>query len=473
MKKIISLLSFLLAAMMLLASCSILGNPNTTTTEPNKNQETTPQETTTPEDIEPENPAPKPKKILAIGNSFSVDAMEHLWEILIEEGYTDFVLGNLYIGGCSLDGHKARIDSGAADYTFYTNDGNGWKNQKASIEQGLTYADWDVITVQQASGDSGIVSTYSNLQYVVDYARKTASNPDVKVYWHMTWAYQGDSNHNHFPRYNRNQMEMYRAIVGAVEESVLPNTSIDGIIPSGTAIQNLRTSYLGDTLTRDGYHLSRDIGRYTAALVWYKILWDADLTNLTVVPTPYPDVARHLPLIKQAVNNAIKNPLDVTVATIFEPTTTEKTNSFAQMTDEDRAYLTSRGLNPDDYTVLDLGLQFWAYYFSTNKASATLVYGESNNPQFFATKLFTSKTLPVGSIVHVLDGYKYRLEGWQSTNQKNNLTRLDNSTEDMVIEESLYTKYNYVAFNISFATGGGTVLFSDGWGFRIYVPNAN
>ena len=72
---------------------------------------------TTPEEIEPETPAPMPKKILAIGNSFSVDAMQHLWEILNGEGYTDFVLGNLYIGGCSIDGHKARIESGAADYT--------------------------------------------------------------------------------------------------------------------------------------------------------------------------------------------------------------------------------------------------------------------------------------------------------------------------------------------------------------------
>lgn len=472
MKKTISLLALLLAALMLLASCNINNNPHSTTQEPTSPQ--TPTETTTPEDVEPETPAPKPKKILAIGNSFSTDAMEHLWEILVAEGYTDFVLGNLYFGGCSLNGHKNRIDKGTTDYIFYTNTGKGWVTTKnASFEQAITYTDWDLVTIQQASGSSGIADTYGDLQYIVDHVKSTVSNPAVKVYWHMTWAYQGNSTHNDFPKYDRNQMEMYRAIVGAVEEKVLTNTSIDGIIPSGTAIQNLRTSYLGDTLTRDGYHLSLDIGRYTAALVWYKTLMGADLTDLTVVPTPFPDVARHLPLIKQAVNNAIKNPLDVTVATIFEPTTTEKINPFAQMTDEDRAYLAGRGLNPDDYTVLDLDLKFWTYYFSTNKPSATLVYNESNNPQFFATKLFTPATLPVGSIVHVLDGYKYRLEGWQSTNQKNNLARLDNSTEDMVIEESLYTKYNYVAFNISFATGSGTVRYDDGWGFRIYVPNAN
>ena len=451
--------------------------PEQTTPEQTTPEETTPEvttpEETTPEDVEPEVPAPMPKKILAIGNSFSVDAMEHLWEILIGEGYTDFVLGNLYIGGCTLDGHKARIDSAAADYTFYTNTGTGWKNTKASIQTGLSYTDWDVITIQQASGSSGMLDTFGNLDYIINYVRSTVNNPDLKIYWHMTWAYQGNSNHAEFYKYNSNQYDMYNAILNAVDEKVKTNEGIDGILPCGTAIQNIRTSYLGDTLTRDGYHLSYDIGRYTAALVWYKVLWGADLTDVTAVPTPYPDVARHLPAIKEAVQNAAKNPFEITAATVTGPTEAEALNPFAQMTEADIAYLESRGLNANDYEVLDLGLTFWAYYFSNNRDTATLVYGQSNNPQFYATKIFTPETLPVGSIVHVVEGYKYRLEGWQSLTAKNKLARLDNSTKDIVIEQSLYTKYNYIAFNISFASGGGTVMFDDGWGFRIYVPKTN
>ena len=143
------------------------------------------------------------------------------------------------------------------------------------------------------------------------------------------------------------------------------------------------------------------------------------------------------------------------------------------MTDADIEYLTNRGLNPDDYTVLDLELTFWAFYFSTLRPTASLAYGQSNGPEYYATKIFTPETLPVGSIVHVVEGYKYRLEGWQSLTAKNKLARLDNSTTDIVIEQSLYTKYNYIAFNISFASGGGTVMFDDGWGFRIYVPKTN
>ena len=36
-------------------------------------------------------------KVLAIGNSFSVDAIEYLYGVLVDLGYEEIVLGNLYI----------------------------------------------------------------------------------------------------------------------------------------------------------------------------------------------------------------------------------------------------------------------------------------------------------------------------------------------------------------------------------------
>ena len=38
-------------------------------------------------------------KVLAIGNSFSVDSMEYLFYILKDLGQTDIFLGNLFVGG--------------------------------------------------------------------------------------------------------------------------------------------------------------------------------------------------------------------------------------------------------------------------------------------------------------------------------------------------------------------------------------
>ena len=51
----------------------------------------------------------KSVKILAIGNSFSDDAMEHLAVILKGAGVENISLGNLYIGGCSLETHYNNI----------------------------------------------------------------------------------------------------------------------------------------------------------------------------------------------------------------------------------------------------------------------------------------------------------------------------------------------------------------------------
>ena len=509
MKKIYSLLALTLAVMMLFASCNFGGtsfNPEyqdatnettpeattpqgTTTPEVTTTPEeiTTPEEVTTPEETSTEETSPEettpeetttvpalpsepyfaPRKILAIGNSFSDDAMEHLAEILVAEGYTDFVLGNLYIGGCSMDGHKARIDSGAKDYSFRLNTGSGWTTVTESIQYGLTYTDWDVVTIQQVSGYSGIPESYGNMQYIIDYVRATV-DPFVKIFFHMTWAYQGNSGHADFGKYNRDQMTMYNAIVDTVQTLVVGNWNIEGYLPSGTAIQNLRTSYLGDTLTRDTYHLSLDIGRYTAALVWYKQLFGADLTDLTVVPAKYPAVAQHLDAIKEAVNNAIETPFEVTPSTF-----TERNVDLNAMSDTDRAYLESLGLNPNDYEVLDLGMVIGAYYNSTSSSSTSnLVTDAGNSPGFIGTKLLSQETLPIGSVINVLTGYQYRLEGWQTLGVANALARRGNSTSGIIVDASLYEQYSYIGFNIS-KVGGGNPSVDDCIGFRIYVPKAN
>ena len=468
MKKVIALVALMLAALMLLASCNPANNSQSTTPEETSPETTTPEVTTpsteTPDFSVPDEPVFRPKKILAIGNSFSVDAMEHLGEILVGEGYTDFVLGNLYIGGCSLDNHKSHILSGAADYRFYVNTGSGWTwTENNSIQHGLDYTDWDVVTVQQVSGYSGIPESYGNMQYIIDYVRNRV-DPFVKIFFHMTWAYQSTSGHGDFAKYNKNQMTMYNAIINTTQSLVVGNWNIEGYLPSGTAIQNLRTSYLGDTLTRDGYHLSLDIGRYTAALVWYKQLFGADLTNLTTVPKKYLNIAQHLPAIKEAVNNAIANPFEITPSTF-----PEREIILDKMTDADIAYLRSLNLNPDDYNVLALDMTVGAYYNSTDASTSNLVTNAGNSAGYIATGIFNKNTLPVGSVVNILPGYQYRLEGWQTLGVKNALARRGNSTSGFIVDASLYEDYNYIGFNLS-KTAGGHPNDNDLDCFRIYVP---
>ena len=148
---------------------------------------------------------------------------------------------------------------------------------------------WDVITVQQASGSSGIYSTYSNLNSLIDYVKTNASNPDVIIVFHQTWSYSQNSTHGEFPKYESNQMTMYNMICDAVNQMYNDCVSVAGVIPSGTAIQNARTSYLGDTFNRDGYHLEVNYGRFTAACTWFEALTGKDVTTNPYTPSTVSD----------------------------------------------------------------------------------------------------------------------------------------------------------------------------------------
>ncbi len=251
-------------------------------------------------------------KILAIGNSFSVDAMRnHLYDVLKSADYDQVILGNLYVGGCSLDQHWGYISNKQGVYEFHKNDNNGkWvKTEGYDALTALQEETWDVITVQQVSGNSGMPGTFGNLQNIVNWVEQNKTNPDAKILWHMTWAYQQDSTHESFPNYNRDQMTMYNAIVDAVQNTVLATEGIDGIIPSGTAIQNLRGTALGDTLTADGYHLNDTYGDYTASLTWYRAITGEPLDWVDYVPG---SVATHVYNVKRAVGHAVINPYEVT-----------------------------------------------------------------------------------------------------------------------------------------------------------------
>ena len=66
---------------------------------------------------------------------------------------------------------------------------------------------------------------------------------------------------------------MYDGIVAAVKQ-LRDETSIEVIVPTGTAIQNLRGTQPADwaKVTRDGFHLNFRTGRYTAACTWFQTL---------------------------------------------------------------------------------------------------------------------------------------------------------------------------------------------------------
>ena len=253
--------------------------------------------------------------ILAIGNSFTVDGTTYLYDILTDAGIENVVLERLQIGGCSLDTHWTNISENKSSYscTLYTK--GGTSSAASSINYAISEEDWDFIVIQQVSYESGMPDSYGHLHDILSFLDENKTNEDAKIFWQMTWAYQQNSTHNGFANYNKDQMTMYNAIVNTVKETVLADELIDGIIPSATTMQNMRTSHLGDTLTRDGFHASYDYGRYSLGLTWMKALTGLSPENVDWVPADYTYVADNLDLIHEAVNNAVEKPYEVTPST--------------------------------------------------------------------------------------------------------------------------------------------------------------
>jgi hypothetical protein len=103
-------------------------------------------------------------RILAVGNSFSDDAMEYLPALLADLEIKDVELARLYVGGCSLQRHVAFHNKGEAPYIFHLSKAgeNRWQQQKGtySLQQVLSMGEWDIITLQQQSGFSGIYDSF-------------------------------------------------------------------------------------------------------------------------------------------------------------------------------------------------------------------------------------------------------------------------------------------------------------------------
>ena len=228
---------------------------------------------------------PDTLRILAVGNSFSDDGTEYLPGLLESAGIRNVIVARLYIGGCSLERHCDEYSKGLADYRYSKSTKNRWEviSKNSTMLDGLKDEPWDIITIQETSGHSGTYETYRMwVPRLVNIIRKEALNPRATIAWHETWAYASNSSHGMFKLYGANQATMYNAIVDCVRQAS-EEFDIPVVIPSGDAVQLARETRLNNQyevpstcevyqLTRDGYHLSRQFGRYIAACTWFEAL---------------------------------------------------------------------------------------------------------------------------------------------------------------------------------------------------------
>ncbi|MBQ2730572.1 MAG: DUF4886 domain-containing protein [Clostridia bacterium] len=154
------------------------GNANNETDEPQSGDT---QEPVT--DKKPVGEIRKTMKVLTLGNSFSENAHRYLIDIMKAQGMDDIILGNVVYTACSLQAHYSKAQSGVRDciyYKFTLKDGEfaeGTNNGKVTTPRyNVNFAfedeDWDIVILQQVSGQSGIVSSYSpHLDNLVNYIK--------------------------------------------------------------------------------------------------------------------------------------------------------------------------------------------------------------------------------------------------------------------------------------------------------------
>jgi len=366
-------------------------------------------------------------RILTVGNSFSDDAMEYVYHIATNLGIEKVELGNLYIGGCSLDTHYANLKGNYAAYTYRVNVDGTWNSTPGTTaESAIRQRDWDYISLQQSSGVSGVAASYGKLEPLIDEVlriSRESGNDDVSLVWHATWAYQGDSTHASFPTYGKDQMTMYRAIQDVVQNTVMPTGAFDRVIPSGTAIQNARSSFVGDKLTADGYHLTHDLGRYIAGVTLVHALTGYDIKSLSYLPDALasgPNADFYLAMIIESAENAVRTSDAVT----------------------DSKYKTIPELDLSGYEEISYEITPLAYY---NSPVGSVLYDQAGNShQFYATELFCRETLPVGSLIVIAEGWQYRPEAFPYNGNRPALV----STSVIRVSEGWWGEYESRGFNV-------------------------
>ena len=213
-------------------------------------------------------------RVLSIGNSFSIDANLILPQVVVDAGVPrdNFVLYATIYAGASLEYWDNMYTTDTPlPYVHYM----GGKllrleDKEWTLRTLLQSQPWDVVVIQQASALSTNHKSFQPyMNRMIEYIRQDCPNKHVRIGWQLTWSYPQTATSG--PVYE----EGWRKIA-MIANQKCHDAGIDFIIPSGTAIQNARTTELGENsngITRDGLHLSFGVGVYIAAMTWYESIF--------------------------------------------------------------------------------------------------------------------------------------------------------------------------------------------------------
>jgi lysophospholipase L1-like esterase len=173
----------------------------------------------------------KTVNVLAVGNSFSANALKYFSDIVTASG-NKTVAKNAMIGGCDFERHMRHADAFEADAS--SPEGRPYPG-KQSLKELLTQEKWDYVTIQQASPKSFKPETFHpHADRLIAYIKKYA--PQAEIVIHQTWAYRDD--HPYWGLTNFNHDVMYKG-VRAAYDGLAKETGFRQI-PCGDAMEAAR-----------------------------------------------------------------------------------------------------------------------------------------------------------------------------------------------------------------------------------------
>lgn len=304
---------------------------------PETTETTVPTPTQSPEEA-------KVLKVLTLGHSLALDATHMLNLVAHAEGYKEMRIGTLYYSGCPLHKHVEFLTNDSREYSLHVSSTLTPNEPPQTINdvtmgEAIKFDYWDIIIMQGGVFEIAEDDTYTvgNIQAIQKYVNDNKLYPGAVFGWNMAWAppvddelrskytYSPNSYINNYAKYDHNRSTMYNAITKCVADRILTDDTFVCMIPSGTVMENALSSYLEEKdIHRDYVHAS-DFTRLMVAYAWYCTLTGVEQLEeikLDTVPKAF-FKSNQLPvdwvltdgekaLILECVNNALKDPLQMT-----------------------------------------------------------------------------------------------------------------------------------------------------------------
>ena len=261
-------------------------------------------------------------RLLTIGNSFADNALVEL-RPMARAGGKELIYLRANIGGCSLERHARHLreaEAGDPAGRAYKNiiDPLSSERRDFTLPEALALLPWDVVTIQQVSTGSFRRETFQpHADELITAIRRLA--PTAEIVIHQTWAYRDDhalfqKGDGFTPAVMHEQLRANYAWLAAEKGLRLlpsgeamhlarqtprwtytPDPNFDFANPAPDALPDQRGSLHTGWVWRtdantgakrfalDAIHANL-AGRYLAAAVWYRALFNADSAPPHYVP---------------------------------------------------------------------------------------------------------------------------------------------------------------------------------------------